>query len=69
MGKMILGSHPEAGLENPAKLYVFERGDGKTVVSYYKPSGGFATYRADSLRQVGQMMDQVLAEIAAEGTR
>ena len=34
MGKMVFAMAPEAGLEMPAKIYVFERGDGKTVMSY-----------------------------------
>lgn len=69
MGKMVLTKSPEAGLEVPGRIYVYERADGKTVVSYYKPSGGFATYGKEHTNMAGQMMDQTLEEVVAEGTQ
>ncbi len=69
MGKMVLTKSPEAGLEVPARIYVYEGADGKTVVSYYKPSGGFATYGKEHTSMAGQMMDQTLEEIVTEGTK
>lgn len=69
MMKMVLPGNPEAGLEMPLKFYVYERADGKAVVSYYKPSGGFASYGKEQLTKVGQMMDAMLDEIVAEATR
>ena len=69
MGKMVLTASPEAGLEMPAKLYVYERADGKTVVSYYKPSSGFNGYGKDHTSMAGQMMDKTLEEVVANGTK
>lgn len=69
MGKMVLTKSPEAGLETPARIYVFERADGKTVVSYYKPSGGFSSYGKDYTTIAGQMMDKTFEEIVTEGTK
>ncbi len=69
MGKMVLTNSPEAGLEMPARVYVYERADGKTVVSYYKPSGGFNGYGKDHTNMAGQMMDKMLEEIVADGTK
>ena len=69
MGKMVLTKSPEAGLETPARIYVYEGSDGRTVVSYYKPSGGFASYGKEHTNMAGQMMDQTLEEIVAEGTK
>jgi len=69
MMKTVIPQHPEAGLEMPMKLYVYERADGKAVVSYYKPSGGFANYGRESLTKVGQMMDAMLDEITTEATK
>lgn len=69
MGKMVLTKSPEAGLETPAKIYVYERADGKTVVSYYKPSGGFSSYGKEHTSMAGQMMDKTFEEIVAEGTK
>lgn len=69
MGKMVLTNSPEAGLEMPARVYVHEGADGKTVVSYYKPSGGFNGYGKDHTNMAGQMMDKTLEEIVADGTK
>lgn len=69
MGKMVLTSSPEAGLEMPARIYVYERADGKTVVSYYRPSDGFDAYGKEHTAMAGQMMDKTLEEIVAEVTK
>jgi len=65
----IMSTDPEVGLEMPMKLYVYERTDGKTVVSYYKPSAGFGRYGKDELKMMGQMMDKMYDEIVAEATK
>lgn len=69
MMKMLLPQTLEVGLEMPLKIYVYERADGKAVISYYKPSGSFASYRKEPLTKAAQMMDAILEEIAAEGTK
>lgn len=69
MGKMTIVPNPEVGLEFPAKIYVWERGDGKTVVSYYRPGPAFAAYGHDNLKMAGEMMDGLLDEIAADATK
>ncbi len=69
MGKMLFAADPGAVLEMPGKLYVWERPDGKTAVSYQKYSAAFAAYGKEDLRKIGQMMDMVLEEVVAEATR
>ena len=69
MMKQVMSTHPDVGLEMPLKAYVYERTDGKTVVSYYKPSAAFGRYGTDDLKMMGQMMDKMLDEIAAEATK
>jgi uncharacterized protein (DUF302 family) len=69
MMKKVVPSTPEAGLEMPMKIYVYEQADGKTVVSYVKPSAGFGAYGKADLNMVGQMMDKMFEEIVAEATR
>jgi len=69
MGKMTVVPNPEVGLEFPGKIYVWERGDGKTVVSYYRASPVFAAYGKDNLKMAGEMMDKMLDEIVAEATK
>ncbi len=69
MGKMLFAADPGAVLEMPGKLYIYERADAKTVVSYYKPSVGFAAYEKEDLKKIGQMMDMMVEEVAAEATK
>jgi len=68
MMKMNLPAHPEIGLEMPMRIYVWERADGKTVVSYRRPSAVFAAYGAD-LKMMGDMMDGMFDQIAADATK
>ena len=69
MLKELMTKSPEAGLEIPAKIYVYENPGGKTVVSYYKPSGGFASYGKDHTNMAGQTMDEMLEDIVTQGTK
>ncbi len=69
MMKMLLPEHPEIALEMPMRIYIFERSDGKTVVSYRKVSGYFASYGNDQLKQAGQMMDMMLEQIASQAAQ
>lgn len=69
MGRMTIAQNPESGLEMPGKIYVWERGDGKTVVSYYRAAPNFAAYGRDSLKMAGEMMDKMLDEVIAEATK
>lgn len=66
MMKMLLPGNPEIGLEMPLKIYVYERGEGETVLSYYKPSAAFASY---GKAEPGQMMDMMLEEIVTEAAK
>lgn len=63
MGKMVFGMNPEAGLEMPARIYVFEGKDGKTVMSYYKPN--YSQYNQE-LSKVDEMMGMMFSEIVNE---
>lgn len=60
---------PEAGLEFPGRFYVWERGDGKTVLSYYKPSRGLGAYGNEMLAKMGQDMDRMWAMFAEEAAK
>jgi len=69
MGKMLLPMHPEVGLEMPGKVYVWERSDGKTVVSYYKSSPGFSSYGDEGVKKAGEMMDMMVSQIVQKATQ
>ncbi len=69
MLKTLLVPNPEIGLDIPLRIYVWQRPDGNTVVSYYKVGPTFARYGKQDLTMAGQMMDNLLGEIAAAGMR
>ncbi len=66
MMKNMLPMNPAIGLEMPLKIYVFENQDGKTVVSYHKPSAAFGAY---GMAEMAGMMDNMLAMITDEATK
>ncbi len=69
MGKMLLPMAPHAGLEVPHRFYIWERGDGKTVVSYRKPSSDFGRYGNEMLTKMGTEMDGMWNMLASEATK
>ncbi len=69
MGKMLLPMAPEVGLEMPGRFYIWERGDGKTVVSYYRPSVGFSKYGNEMIAKMGADMDGMWSMIVDEALK
>ncbi|MEX1999596.1 MAG: DUF302 domain-containing protein [Gemmatimonadales bacterium] len=69
MMKSSLPAHPEIGLEMPMRFYVWERADGKTVVSYRRPSAIFAGYGSNDLQMMGEMLDGMFDQLATAATR
>ncbi len=69
MGKMLMPMAPEAGLEMPGRFYIWERNDGKTVVSYYRPSVGFGKYGNEMMTKMGNDMDGMWGMIVNEATK
>lgn len=69
MGKMLLPMAPDAGLEFPGRYYIWERGDGKVVVSYRRPSAALDTYGNEMLSKMGRDMDGMWDMIATEATK
>ncbi len=69
MGKMLLPMAPEAGLEMPGRFYIWERNDGKTVVSYYKPFAGFSKYGNEMMTKMGKDMDGMWEMIINDATK
>lgn len=68
--KTMLQMMPEFGLEFPHRFYIWERGDGKTIVSYRKPSNEFSTYgNNEMVAKMGNEMDGMFAMIVKEATK
>ena len=68
MGKMLLPMNAGIGLEMPGKIYVYESGDGKVIVSYRKSAKQFATYGPD-VAKAGEMMDMTVDKITSAATQ
>lgn len=69
MGKMLLPMAPDAGLEFPGRYYIWERADGKTVVSYHRPSAALDAYDNEMLSKMGRDMDGMWEIMATEATK
>jgi uncharacterized protein (DUF302 family) len=69
MGKMLMPMAPEAGLEFPGRFYIWERADGKTVVSYRKPSAGLGEYGNEMVTKMGRDMDGMWEKFATEAAK
>lgn len=69
MIKGLLQMDPGAGLGMPGRMYVWERSDGKTVVSYRKPSSDFSKHGDEKLTAMGNMMNGTWDMIAEEATK
>lgn len=69
MMKMLMPMAPDAGLEMPGRFYIWERNDGKTAVSYHKPSVGFAKYGNEMMTKMGKDMDGMWSMIVDEATK
>lgn len=65
MGKMLLPMNPAIGLEMPARIYVYESGDGKTILSFRKMQLQFDAYGSPEVANAGGMMDMMLDKITS----
>lgn len=69
MGKMLLPMAPQVGLEMPGKIYIWERSDGSTVVSYRKVAPLYASYGSGQIADAGKMMDMMVEKIVTAATQ
>ncbi|MGH8067647.1 MAG: DUF302 domain-containing protein [Candidatus Entotheonellia bacterium] len=67
--KTIVERDPAAALDVPIRIYVYERDDGRTVVSYYLPSATFAAHGEAEWHELGQELDDVLRQIVHMATK
>lgn len=68
-GKTLFENEPAAGIVIPLRLYVYERMDGKTVVTAYMPSAAFAPFKHPELDKLGKTLDGLLQNIIEAATR
>lgn len=66
---VVLDSDAAAAINLPLRIYVHEREDGKTVVSYYCPSSLFADHANEALIALGRELDTLLEGIVRLATK
>jgi uncharacterized protein (DUF302 family) len=64
VGKKVFEQNHGAGLYIPLRVYVYEDKDGKTYVSYDKPSSLLAQFDNAEINQTASMLDQKLDGLA-----
>jgi len=65
LGTQVFENDYNAAAEIPLKILIYDRGDGKTVVRYRKPSSQLANYK--NLSGLGDRLDEILANIVNAG--
>lgn len=60
VGKQVFEKNPAAGLYLPLRVYIYEGSDGKTYLSYDKPSVLLKRFDNPGIDQTASMLDQKL---------
>jgi uncharacterized protein (DUF302 family) len=60
VGKQVFEHNPAAGLYLPLRVYIYQGSDGKTYLSYDKPSVVLKSFNNASIDQTAGMLDQKL---------
>lgn len=64
VGKQLFEQNHAVGLYVPLRIFVYSDENGKTQVSYDKPSTLLAQFHSEKLSMIGQMLDQKLDGLA-----
>jgi uncharacterized protein (DUF302 family) len=60
VGKQVFERNPAAGLYLPLRVYIYQAPDGKTYLSYDKPSTVLKAFNNPNIDQTAAMLDQKL---------
>src|SRR5262249_28270533 len=63
VGKQVFEKDPAAGLYLPLRVYIYQGSDGKTYLSYDKPSALLKAFNNTAIDQTAGMLDQKLAAL------
>jgi uncharacterized protein (DUF302 family) len=63
VGKQVFEKDPAAGLYLPMRVYIYQGSDGKTYLSYDKPSVVLKPFNNPSIDQTAGMLDQKLDQL------
>jgi uncharacterized protein (DUF302 family) len=64
VGKQLFEQNHSVGLYVPLRLFVYSDQNGKTYVSYDKPSTLFSQFHNEKISMIGQMLDEKLEGLA-----
>lgn len=60
VGKQVFEKDPAAGLYLPIRVFIYQGSDGKTYISYDKPSADLKQFHDGTIDQTAGMLDQKL---------
>jgi uncharacterized protein (DUF302 family) len=63
IGKKLFTADRGVGIVVPVRVNVYENTDGKTYVSYFKPSAQLTRFKNENIRKIARMLDEKLAKI------
>lgn len=69
VGKQLFEQNHAVGLYVPLRLFVYNDENGKTQISYGKPSALLAKFDNDRITMVAQMLDKKLEDLATMAAR
>lgn len=69
VGKKLFEQNHGVGLYVPLRVFVFEGTDGKTYLSYDKPSAVLSQFKNEEINKTAAMLDQKLDGLAQMSTR
>ncbi len=61
----LLAADPQAGIDAPIRIYVYENADGTATVSYVPPSAVFAQYKNPEVTTVAAELDPIVKAIVS----
>lgn len=66
--KTLLEEDPSLGVVLPLRIYVFEDSDGKTMLSYDRPSRTLDTHPSEKVRAFGRLLDEKIRSVVLLAT-
>ena len=66
IGNKLFGADRGVGIAVPVRLNIYEGKDGKTYVSYIKPSERLSSFKNEKINKIARMLDKKLAMLTGK---
>jgi uncharacterized protein (DUF302 family) len=63
IGKQLFSADRAVGVAIPVRVNIYENSDGKTYVSYVKPTQQLAPFKNENIQKIAKMLDEKLAKL------